>query len=121
MSGMASVEESETFQNVLSTLLAIGNCLNSTQVTSVRNHSLTHSLSLTFTHSLKIISYCLFQSKGFNIEYLTKVPEVKDTQQKHSLLHHLCNTVLEIYPDSGDLHSEMGAVARCSKVLPPYR
>ena len=54
--------------------------------------------------------------KGFQVEYLQKVPEVKDTVHKHSLLHHLCTWVTEQIPDSGDLYSEIGPVARCAKV-----
>lgn len=53
--------------------------------------------------------------KGFQIEYLAKVPEVKDTVHKHSLLHHLCHMVMETAPDTTDLYSEIGAVTRTSK------
>ena len=45
--------------------------------------------------------------KGFQLEYLAKVPEVKDTVHKHSLLHHLCHMVMEKFPDSTDLYSEV--------------
>lgn len=48
-----------------------------------------------------------FQVKGFQLEYLVKVPEVKDTVHKHSLLHHLCHMVMEKFPDSTDLYSEV--------------
>jgi len=61
----------------------------------------------------------LFQSlqyKGFNLEYLAKVAEVKDTVHKHSLLYHLCMMVVEQFPDSTDLHSEIGSVSRCARV-----
>lgn len=51
----------------------------------------------------------LFQVKGFQLEYLAKVPEVKDTVHKHSLLHHLCHMVMEKFPDSTDLYSEVRA------------
>ena len=47
------------------------------------------------------------QAKGFNVDYLSKVPEVKDTVHKHSLLHHLCHMVMEQYPESSDLYSEV--------------
>ncbi|KAG9511388.1 FH1/FH2 domain-containing protein 3, partial [Fragariocoptes setiger] len=62
------IESSRTFRVVLSTLLAIGNFLNASN------------------------------ARGFNIDYLAKVPEVKDTVHKHSLLHHLCQFILERYP-----------------------
>lgn len=54
-------------------------------------------------------SFILFQVKGFQLEYLVKVPEVKDTVHKHSLLHHLCHMVMEKFPDSTDLYSEVRA------------
>ena len=50
------------------------------------------------------------------MEYLQKVPEVKDTVHKHSLLHHLCNIIIDQIPDSSDLYSEIGTIARCAKV-----
>lgn len=82
------IERSETFRIILGTLLAIGNFLNSTNV------------------------------KGFQIDYLEKVPEVKDTVHKHSLLHHLCLFIQEKYDPqlTNDLYSEFGAVNRASKV-----
>ena len=43
---------------------------------------------------------------------LKKVPEVKDTIHKHSLLYHMTYWVLEKFPDSGDLYSELGPVTR---------
>lgn len=82
------IERSETFRIILGTLLAIGNFLNSTN------------------------------AKGFQIDYLEKVPEVKDTVHKHSLLHHLCLFIQEKYDPqlTNDLYSEFSAVNRASKV-----
>lgn len=57
-----------------------------------------------------------FEVKGFQIDYLSKVPEVKDTVHKHSLLHHLCYIVIENFPKSSDLYSEFGSVTRASKI-----
>jgi hypothetical protein len=53
---------------------------------------------------------------GFQLDYLAKVPEVKDTGQKHSLLFHVCNIVVEKYPETTDFYSEIGEITRCSKV-----
>ena len=58
----------------------------------------------------------LLQAKGFEITYLSKVPEVKDTVHKQSLLQHLTQSVLEKFPNSTDLYSELGALTRCSRV-----
>ncbi|CAG5099943.1 Similar to FHOD3: FH1/FH2 domain-containing protein 3 (Homo sapiens) [Cotesia congregata] len=84
--GMETLRMNKTFRGILSTLLSIGIFLNGNEV------------------------------KGFQLEYLTKVPEVKDTVHKHSLLHHLCHMVMEKFPDSTDLYSEIGAVTRASKI-----
>ncbi len=58
----------------------------------------------------------IFQAKGYDLEYLSKVPEVKDTVHKHSLLYHVCNMIIDQFPDATDLYSELGAVTRCAKV-----
>ncbi|KAM8967021.1 FH1/FH2 domain-containing protein 3 [Pelodytes ibericus] len=84
--GMEQLENNKTLICILSSLLAIGNFLNGTN------------------------------AKGFDLSYLQKVPEVKDTVQKQSLLYHLCNTVVEKFPDSTDLYSEIGAITRSAKV-----
>ena len=83
---IGELEKSKTFRFILGTLRSIGSFLNGVEV------------------------------KGFQIDYLSKVPEIKDTVHKHSLLHHLCQIVMEKCPDSGDLYSELGAVSRASKV-----
>jgi len=56
------------------------------------------------------------KAKGFIIEYLAKLPEVKDTVHKHSLLHHLTNMILDQFPDASDLYCDIGAISRCAKV-----
>ncbi|KAJ8004758.1 hypothetical protein DPEC_G00139610 [Dallia pectoralis] len=84
--GMDQLEKNKTLRHILSTLLAIGNFLNGSN------------------------------AKGFELSYLEKVPEVKDTIHKQSLLHHACSIVVEKFPDSSDLYSEIGAVTRSAKV-----
>ncbi|CAL8286659.1 unnamed protein product [Merluccius merluccius] len=84
--GMDQLEKNKTLRCVLSTLLAIGNFLNGTNV------------------------------KGFEWSYLEKVPEVKDTVHKQSLLHHVCSIVVDKFPESSDLYSEIGAITRSAKV-----
>ncbi|KAG5877935.1 hypothetical protein JTB14_006843 [Gonioctena quinquepunctata] len=84
--GIEVLRDNRTFRRILSTLLSIGNFLNGNEV------------------------------KGFQIEYLAKVPEVKDTVHKHSLLHHICHIVMEKFPDATDLYSEVGAITRASKI-----
>ncbi|XP_027143161.1 FH1/FH2 domain-containing protein 3 isoform X4 [Larimichthys crocea] len=84
--GMEQLEKNKTLRYILSTLLAIGNFLNGTN------------------------------AKGFEMTYLEKVPEVKDTVHKQSLLHHACSVVVENFPQSTDLYSEIGAITRSAKV-----
>uniref|UniRef100_A0A8C6S9W1 Formin homology 2 domain containing 3b n=1 Tax=Neogobius melanostomus TaxID=47308 RepID=A0A8C6S9W1_9GOBI len=84
--GMEQLEKNKTLRYILTTLLAIGNFLNGTN------------------------------AKGFELNYLEKVPEVKDTVHKQSLLHHACAIVVEKFPDSTDLYSEIGAITRLTKV-----
>jgi len=63
------------------------------------------------------VLYCAcVKAKAFIIDYLAKLPEVKDTVHKHSLLHHLTNMILDQFPDASDLYSDIGAISRCAKV-----
>ncbi|KAF3817748.1 hypothetical protein GH733_013035 [Mirounga leonina] len=84
--GMEQLVQNATFRCILATLLAVGNFLNGSQ------------------------------SSGFELSYLEKVSEVKDTVRRQSLLHHLCSLVLQTQPDSSDLYSEIPALTRCAKV-----
>ncbi|XP_066874371.1 FH1/FH2 domain-containing protein 1 isoform X4 [Kogia breviceps] len=84
--GMQQLVQNATFHCILATLLAVGNFLNGSQ------------------------------SSGFELSYLEKVSEVKDTVHRQSLLHHLCSLVLQTRPDSSDLYSEIPALIRCAKV-----
>ncbi|OQR73536.1 hypothetical protein BIW11_09668 [Tropilaelaps mercedesae] len=83
---IVEIENNNTFRVILSTVLAIGNFLNGAPV------------------------------KGFQLDYLAKLPEVKDTVYKHSLLFHVVEFVSARHPNSSDLYSEMASVTRSSKV-----
>ncbi|KAI4817874.1 hypothetical protein KUCAC02_011247 [Chaenocephalus aceratus] len=84
--GMEQLEKNNTLRYILATLLSMGNFLNGTN------------------------------AKGFELTYLEKVSEVKDTVHKQSLLHHACSVVVENFPQSTDLYSEIGAITRSAKV-----
>uniref|UniRef100_H3C7S3 Formin homology 2 domain containing 1 n=2 Tax=Tetraodon nigroviridis TaxID=99883 RepID=H3C7S3_TETNG len=84
--GMEQLAFNKTFRRILATLLAIGNFLNSSN------------------------------AKGFELSYLEKVVEVKDTVHRQSLLYHTCSQVVENYPESSDVYSEVPAVTRSAKV-----
>jgi len=83
---MEEISKSKTFKKVLATLLSVGNFLNGVEV------------------------------KGFQLEYLSKVAEVKDTVNKHSLLYHVASFIYEKDPNSLDMYSELGSVCRASRV-----
>ncbi|KAM4017500.1 LOW QUALITY PROTEIN: FH1/FH2 domain-containing protein 1 [Anomaloglossus baeobatrachus] len=84
--GMEQLSKNKTFKVILSSLLAVGNFLNGSS------------------------------AKGFDLSYLEKVSEVKDTVHRQTLLHHMCNIVIEKFPDTSDLYSEIAAITRSSKV-----
>ena len=63
-----------------------------------------------------LLTMCLRQTRGFTMDYLSRVPEVKDTVDKQSLLNHLCTHVVDRFSDSTDLFSEIPAISRAAKV-----
>ena len=83
--GLENLRKNPTLKAILNVTLIIGNFLNNTS------------------------------SKGFQIDYLAKIPEVKDTVHKHSLLYHLTFSVLESLPTASDLYSEIGPITRASR------
>nr|XP_057944362.1 FH1/FH2 domain-containing protein 1 [Doryrhamphus excisus] len=84
--GMEQLASNRTFKKILATLLAIGNFLNSSN------------------------------AKGFELSYLEKVVEVKDTVHRQSLLHHTCTLITDNDPQSSDVYSEIPAITRSAKV-----
>ncbi|XP_054626553.1 FH1/FH2 domain-containing protein 1 isoform X2 [Dunckerocampus dactyliophorus] len=84
--GMEQLASNRTFKKILATLLAIGNFLNSSN------------------------------AKGFELPYLEKVVEVKDTVHRQSLLHHTCTLITDNDPQSSDVYSEIPAITRSAKV-----
>jgi len=84
--GIDDLKLNKTFKYIMATLLAVGNFLNQGQ------------------------------ARAFHFEYLSKVPEVKDTVHKHSLLHHVCSMIIDKFQDSTDLYSEIGCLTRCAKI-----
>uniref|UniRef100_A0A8D2NZN8 Formin homology 2 domain containing 1 n=1 Tax=Zosterops lateralis melanops TaxID=1220523 RepID=A0A8D2NZN8_ZOSLA len=84
--GMEQLARNHTFKCILATLLAMGNFLNGSQV------------------------------RSFELGYLEKVSEVKDTVHRQSLLYHLCQMVVEKFPETTDLYSEIASITRSAKV-----
>lgn len=80
------VRKSQTLRQVLGTLLAIGNFLNGREV------------------------------EAFDLEYLTRVVDVKDTLNKTPLMLHLVEMVVEKFPEASDLYSDLPHLHRVAKV-----
>ena len=58
----------------------------------------------------------LLQDDAFDLEYLSRIVDVKDTVHKAPLLLHLVELVVEKFSDSSDLHSELCHVHFVAKV-----
>lgn len=80
--GIELLKVNKTFKVILSTLRSVGSFLNGSHV------------------------------KGFRLEYLSKVMEVKDTVHKHPLLYHICEMIIEKFPDTTDFFSEVSIISR---------
>uniref|UniRef100_A0AAR2L4L0 FH2 domain-containing protein n=1 Tax=Pygocentrus nattereri TaxID=42514 RepID=A0AAR2L4L0_PYGNA len=87
---MEQLAANQTFRCILATVLAIGNFLNGCK------------------------------ARGFELSYLGKLSQVRDTHSRQPLLHHVCVLLLQLYPLSSDLYSDIPAVTRASKVNCDY-
>uniref|UniRef100_A0A4W6EF18 FH2 domain-containing protein n=1 Tax=Lates calcarifer TaxID=8187 RepID=A0A4W6EF18_LATCA len=74
---MEQLAASQTFKCILATVLAIGNFLNGCK------------------------------ARGFELSYLGKLSQVRDTHSRQPLLHHVCVLLLQLYPQSSDLYSDI--------------
>ncbi|XP_054864029.1 FH1/FH2 domain-containing protein 1 isoform X2 [Amphiprion ocellaris] len=82
---MEQLAASQTFRCILATVLAIGNFLNGCK------------------------------ARGFELSYLGKLSQVRDTHTRQPLLHHVCVLLLQLYPQSSDLYSDITALTKASK------
>ncbi|XP_043100841.1 FH1/FH2 domain-containing protein 1 isoform X2 [Puntigrus tetrazona] len=82
---MEQLAANQTFRCILATVLAVGNFLNGCK------------------------------AKGFELSYLGKLSQVRDTHGRRPLLHHVCVLLLQLYPQSSDLYSDITAVTKASK------
>ncbi|XP_069044707.1 FH1/FH2 domain-containing protein 1 isoform X2 [Lepisosteus oculatus] len=83
---MEQLASNQTFRHILATVLAIGNFLNGGK------------------------------ARGFELGYLGKLAQVRDTASRQPLLHHTCTFLLDTYPQCTDLYSEITAVAKAAKL-----
>uniref|UniRef100_A0A7N6B5F7 FH2 domain-containing protein n=1 Tax=Anabas testudineus TaxID=64144 RepID=A0A7N6B5F7_ANATE len=84
---MEQLAASQTFRCILATVLAIGNFLNGCK------------------------------ARGFELSYLGKLSQVRDTHSRQPLLYHVCVLLLQLYPQSSDLYSDITAVTKAGKVF----
>ncbi|KAI9522147.1 hypothetical protein NQZ68_038783 [Dissostichus eleginoides] len=82
---MEQLAASQTFRCILATVLAIGNFLNGCK------------------------------ARGFELSYLGKLSQVRDTNTRQPLLLHVCVLLLQLYPQSSDLYSDITAVTKAGK------
>ncbi|XP_035530855.1 FH1/FH2 domain-containing protein 1 isoform X2 [Morone saxatilis] len=82
---MEQLSASQTFRCILATVLAIGNFLNGCK------------------------------ARGFELSYLGKLSQVRDTHSRQPLLHHVCVLLMQLYPQSSDLYSDITAVTKAGK------
>ncbi|XP_041634940.1 FH1/FH2 domain-containing protein 1 [Cheilinus undulatus] len=82
---MEQLSASQTFRCILATVLAIGNFLNGCK------------------------------ARGFELTYLGKLSQVRDTHTRQPLLHHVCVLLMKLYPQSSDLYSDITAVTKAGK------
>ncbi|XP_010737760.3 FH1/FH2 domain-containing protein 1 isoform X2 [Larimichthys crocea] len=82
---MEQLSASQTFRCILATVLEIGNFLNGCK------------------------------ARGFELSYLGKLSQVRDTHTRQPLLHHVCVLLMQIYPQSSDLYSDITAVTKAGK------
>lgn len=82
---MEQLAASQTFRFILATVLAIGNFLNGCK------------------------------ARGFELSYLGKLSQVRDTHSRQPLLHHVCVLLQQLYPQSSDLYSDITAVTKAGK------
>uniref|UniRef100_A0A8C7J0F4 FH2 domain-containing protein n=1 Tax=Oncorhynchus kisutch TaxID=8019 RepID=A0A8C7J0F4_ONCKI len=87
---MEQLAANQTFRCILATVLAIGNFLNGCK------------------------------AGGFELSYLGKLSQVRDTHSRQPLLYHMCVLLLQLYPQSSDLYSDITSVTRTSKVCCDY-
>lgn len=108
---MEQLAASQTFRYILATVLTIGNFLNGCKVGDLFS-VLLHALSTLNTYQNILPP----QARGFELSYLSKLSQVRDTHTRQPLLHHVCLLLLQLRPDSSDLHSDIAAVTKAAKV-----
>ncbi len=82
--------------------------INTTDILSYICFNVQYSISPLFPYSS--------QSEAFDLEYLGRVADVKDTVHKAPLMLHLVELVVEKFPESSDLYADLPHIHRVAKV-----
>ena len=112
--GLDNLRKNATFRAILNVTLIIGNFLNNS---NSKGFQIDYLAKVSFESILIILAFhgtLLIVASHWSL-FFTKVPEVKDTVHKHSLLYHLTFSVLESLPTASDLYSEIGPITRASR------
>lgn len=107
---MEQLSASHTFRYVLATVLAIGNFLNGSKVSIP---SLVTILNPHFQYNWGLLCY---KARGFELSYLEKLSQVRDTHTRQPLLYHVCVLLMQRYPQSSDFYSDITSVTKAAKV-----
>lgn len=111
---MEQLSASHTFRYVLATVLAIGNFLNGSKVSIP---SLVSILNPHFQYNWGLLCY---KARGFELSYLEKLSQVRDTHTRQPLLYHVCVLLMQRYPQSSDFYSDITSVTKAAKVGPVW-
>lgn len=61
-----------------------------------------------------------FKARGFELSYLEKLSQVRDTYTRQPLLHHVCVLLMQRYPQSSDFYSDITSVTKAAKVCSTF-
>lgn len=60
------------------------------------------------------------KARGFELSYLEKLSQVRDTHTRQPLLYHVCVLLMQRYPQSSDFYSDITSVTKAAKVCSPF-
>lgn len=61
-----------------------------------------------------------FKARGFELSYLEKLSQVRDTHTRQPLLYHVCVLLMQRYPQSSDFYSDISSVTKAAKVCSTF-
>lgn len=61
-----------------------------------------------------------YKARGFELSYLEKLSQVRDTHTRQPLLYHVCVLLMQRYPQSSDFYSDITSVTKAAKVCTSF-